>query len=325
MTLEEIVKRSPELYPLGFSVDGLFVHVVRLQESDYLKEGFLDERLIGAGRAYASVKWQELAEAGAGLPRACDFLFHISHAGSTLMARILGSHPDFFVLREPSILKLFGTGQYRERWEACFGLWSRTFRPSQRVLIKATSTVNAIARELMDFVPEAQAVLMMIPAKSFLAASLDGSMSDIRSQAERRLLRLQARQLLEGCRLDDLKPEEQVAMSWLCEMTSLRRLQREFEDRCLWVDFEAFLRASDAQLSRVLKWLGSGCHWESIEGHPIMHQYAKKAGVSYDRHSRSQLMERAFVRYQKEIIRGLHWLSSTVNREDFGLSEQDLP
>lgn len=114
-TLRDALSDSPALFPFNMAPDGNTVQFVNLSEADYLDASFLDNRMLKPNVRYANIPWAELSAAAQNLPIHCDFIFHISHAGSTLLSRLLGSHPACFSLREPAILRLFGQGAFPDR------------------------------------------------------------------------------------------------------------------------------------------------------------------------------------------------------------------
>jgi hypothetical protein len=201
-----------------------------------------------------------------------------------------------------------GNGRYAERIDTFLGLWSRTFRPEQRVVIKATSYVSEIAIKLMESSPHSRAVLMYVPLATFLPALLDGAMSDITSHAELRLKRIQQHGWLVDVPLVSLSPGESVAMSWLSEMLSLATAKLRFPDRTLWVDFDNFLATREDTLRSIFKLLGVNAQVEPILTSSIMHRYAKKTEVAYDTAFRAKLLKQGNDRFADEIARGLAWL-----------------
>lgn len=307
-TLGEALAQSPLLFPLQFDPTGNIVQVVRLLESDYASASFLDNRILGNGTQTAAVPWSDLNEAATGLPKRCHFIFHISHAGSTLLSRLMGATPECFSLREPGLLRLLGQGTYPDRLETCMALWSRTFHPQQTAMIKATSFVSEIASTLLSAVPNSRALLMFVPPATFLPALLDGSMTDIHSQAESRLHRLQRKQRLVGCTLAELSPGERVAMSWLSEMESLQAVAAHFPDRTQWLDFDQFLLEPHLHLQNSLAHFGIQADVAALLSGPIMQRYAKKPEVKYDTAFRSNLLAASQSKYAEEIAKGLAWL-----------------
>ena len=99
--LTQTIANSSELFPLALDASTDQVTLVRLAEAGYLQASFLDERLLGnAAISRRIVAWSYLAEAAASLPAEnVGYIFHIGHAGSTLISRLLGQHPRVFALR----------------------------------------------------------------------------------------------------------------------------------------------------------------------------------------------------------------------------------
>ncbi len=195
-SLQQALAASPALFPLNVEIEKDAVQFVHLSEAEYASASFLDHRMLQPNQPWSMIPWSDLHGATEGLPLNCDFLFHISHCGSTLISRLLANHPAFFSLREPAILRLFAMGYAPQRLPTFLALWSRTFQPQQKSLIKTTSFVNAIATELLHLVPGSRTTLLYVPLATFLAALLDGAMSDITSGLTSRIARL--RQHLAG-------------------------------------------------------------------------------------------------------------------------------
>jgi hypothetical protein len=307
-TLRDALCASPALFPFHVEPNGDTVRFINLTESDYREASFLDNRMLKPNVRYADIPWAELSVAAQNLPIHCDFIFHVSHAGSTLLSRLLGSHPCCFSLREPAILRFFGQGVFLDRLDLFLGLWSRTFNQNQRALIKATSFVSDIGLDLMNRVSDARAILMYVPLETFLSALLDGSMVDVVSQAKSRLQRLQRRQFLTGLAVESLSPGECVAMSWLSEMTCLSEIANCFPTRTLWINFDRFLEQSELMLSQSFSHLGLEADSAAYLRENTMQRYAKKPEVNYDAAFRLKLLEASRQKFQSEISRGLEWL-----------------
>ena len=306
MTFRDAIAASPSLFPLAWDERVQSVQMVRLTEADYAAASFLDARLLNSDMRVAWVPWRELEPAAAGLPMRCDFIFHVSHCGSTLLSRLLGTHPAVFSLREPQILRQ----PVIEHLDTFLGLWSRTFHPGQRALIKATSFVSERAEDLLARVPDSRALLMFISVRTFLAALLDGAMSDIESQTASRWERLQRR--LNHAALPPASPGEVVAMSWLCEMLALSAAAERFHDRTHWIDFDSFLATPAAGLIRGVEHLRNAAPPSLVEevlAGPLMQRYAKKLEAGYDAALRRKLLQQAEAKHGSEIQQGLLWLS----------------
>ena len=188
--LAQSLARSPVLFPHTLDVHKDSVSFIRLERADYERASFLDARILSAQTTVQSMPWREVAAAveAAQLEEHCTYIFHIGHVGSTLLSRLIGSHPGAFGLREPMILRVFAQlrsepalcppgrgGNYVDaRLSACLKLLSRTFDPRQRAVIKATSFVSELAAELLSRASTPRAVMMCLSPESYLATILGG-------------------------------------------------------------------------------------------------------------------------------------------------------
>jgi hypothetical protein len=273
--------------------------------------------------------WQEVISATNGLPKTCDFIFHISHVGSTLLSRLLGLHHRFFSLREPAILRRLADPNQRlknanvsegnaanDATDVFLRLWSRVFQPGQRAVIKATSFVSEIADELLDRVSDSRALLIYVAPETFLKALLDGAMSDITGKAADRLNRLTSRLGPNSWRAEEMSPGESVAQSWLCEMLALNSAALRFPARTYWLNFDRFLESPESGLASVLSHFGcsdSAAASRRIIAEPVMHQYAKAPECRFDRQTREGLLIRSEQRHREEIRKGLTWLDQAAS------------
>lgn len=317
---------SPDLFPFAIDVRADMVLFVRMTEADYAAASFLDMRMLGSRAAGEWKSWPQVRDAAAGFAPRCHFIFHISHVGSTLLSRLLGLLPACLSLREPAILRKLGeiypglggaTSPWRrddfdERARTFLALWSRTFRPGQTAVIKATSVVSEMAERLVEQVADSRAVLMHVGARTFLRTLLGGAMSDISQNAAARLARLHQRLGGEHWRLADLSDGERVAMSWLCERLALSAAAKRFSDRTLWLDFDRFLADPARWLAAVVRHFGTGANDATIKAmvaSPIMRQYAKAPEYAYNAQFREQVLQHREQKSAAEIEKGLTWLA----------------
>lgn len=323
------LQASPTLFPLAIDRASDTIDFIRLSRSDYAAASFLDARMLTPGVSRFSLPWTEVRSAASSLPSRCHFIFHISHVGSTLLSRLLGDAPGLFSIREPAPLRTLADVQLRlgdpgcawsetefnDRLATFLALWSRTFEPGETSVIKATSFVSEMSELLLERVPSSRAIVMLVSPVTFLMALLDGAMSDITSQAERRLLRLQRRLGAEHWQLPDLSPGECVAMSWLSEVLSLQAAAARFPDRVFWLDFDRFLSNVPAGISASLRHLGAAADESTVRAilaQPTMDHYAKKPEYEFNAETRQQLLEQSAAAHQVEIRKGLAWLHRTA-------------
>jgi hypothetical protein len=311
------IAESPTWLPLDEGTPGTLT-LVRLDEAAYRAASFLDRRILQAGAPQASCPGGDVAEAAAGLVPRAHYIFHIGHVGSTLVSRLLGECAGLFSLREPAMLRTaaadpalaFGGLGLRD----VLSLLSRTWRPEQRALIKATSFVGEIAGGILDLDPDSMALLMFTPALSYLRCILGGPNSRVESRmlAPSRLQRLR-RRLGAAAPAAPQSEGEWIAMSWLCEMTALRHAASRFGSRIVWVDFDTFLAAPASGLTRLLRalgWMPASGEVESLVAGPLMRRYSKAPEHEYDAALRNSVLESADWEHGAEIRRGMSWLAS---------------
>ena len=325
MTLADHLRSSPQLYPIGVDEKADAVQMTMLTRQEYEAASFLDRRLLTPERKTAWSLWPEFRDAAKGLQEKCHWIFHISHVGSTLLARLLGEHPAIFALREPNILRnlanisrqpetsTWTADEFEQRLGIYLGLWSRTFDPGQTSLIKATSFVCEMAHVLLARNRFARAIFMFVSPQVFLPTMLGGAMSDIDDLAESRLSRLSKRLTLPIPQ----SPGERVAAAWLCEMTAMQLAAKHLPQQMVWLDFDRFLREPSTQLNRMFNHLGidtASAEIERILAGPIMRRYAKAPEVGYDQSQRAQILRDAEQTHAAEISRGLAWLDALAQR-----------
>jgi hypothetical protein len=308
------IAASPALYPIQDRGEG--VRLIRLDEADYRRASFLDERVVEAIAGETVRPWRELTQAAASLPLRANFIFHIGHVGSTLMARLLGEHPDVFCLREPVLLRPIAGAWPRlspedeGRLDTLLRLFSRTWRPGQTALIKATSFVSAMAEDLLARDAEARALAMGASPPSYLRGILGGpaSRQEIALMAPHRLARLRERL---GASVETRAEGEVIAMSWLCEALALHAACERHGARVLWVDFDRFLADPGRGLGGAFAHLGAPAAAELVAGlvaGPLMRRYSKGPEHAYDADLRRQVQAQAEHEHGAEVRAGMDWL-----------------
>jgi hypothetical protein len=317
------VGNSPELFPHALDLPDDIVSFIRLRRSDYAAASFLDSRILTAQTPRYLARWRDVAAAidAAGLRETCAYIFHIGHAGSTLLSRLVGSHPAAFALREPLLLRTFAefaagsslqplVEDVDTRLGGCLKLLSRTFDPRQVAVIKATSFVAELAAGLLSRTAAPRAVLMVLPPESFLATILGGpnSRQEAKRLAAGRLSRLHRRIGASIWRPEALSEGELIALGWATEMSALAQAARVADERALCVNFDRLLAEPTDSLRDVLRHLGiaaSPSEVEAIIAGPDMHRYSKAPEHAYDAALRLEVLNAARSAHGREIGRGL--------------------
>jgi hypothetical protein len=312
--------RSPELFPHALDPKTGAVSLIRLTEADYRAASFLDGRVLTPQTISRVIAWPEIEQAVAGLPEACDFIFHIGHVGSTLLSRLLGAHPKILPVREPAILRTLADSRstwsadtFETRTSAFLKLWSRTFAKDQRAVVKATSIASELASDLLarDYAPKA--IFMAVSPETYLATIFGGpnSRAETKVLAQARYTRLNRRIGRPAVQPATLSEGEFIAVSWACEMTALHAAHVRAQDRVMLVDFDKFLAEPAPLLLAAFKHLGidaSAADVAAILAGPDMSRYSKAPEYSYDSKLRSDVLNQARAQHAGEIARGLNWL-----------------
>lgn len=310
----EELRQTPAWLPFE-SLAGDTFRLVQLTAADYRSASFLDVRILQKHPLEGRFPAATLAAAAERLAPEAHFIFHIGHVGSTLLSRLSGEHPALFALREPTLLRAAAPSSgsvgcsltLREQ----VALLSRTWRPDQHALIKATSFVNEISSALLECAPGSRALLLFTSAPVYLRAILAGANSRRESQA---LAPLRLARLTRSIGQTVPHPNregEWIALSWLCEMTALQNTARRHAAQVQWLDFEHFLREPVDELTAVLRTFGVQPHQDWINAvlaGPLMRCYSKAPEHAYDPQLRRAVLAQAEREHGPEIRAALTWL-----------------
>ena len=309
--------------------------LVQLAEPDYRAASFLDQRVLTADRPCEWVAWSELSRIAGDLPATAQFIFHIGHVGSTLISRLLGELPSMFSVREPLLLRSlaelyrlrdhvtspWSPAEFEPRLATALGWLSRSFRPGQQAILKATSFVGDLAPPILQH--GEQALFLYADPQTYLETILAGpaSLQELAALSGDRLARLHARLGTEPWRLWQLGIGERAAMAWACEMTALEAASETVAlERILWLDFDAFLEAPAVNVVRVAAHFGHSLEGDAaarLVSGPIMHSYSKAPEHGYSPALRSEVLAGARAEHGEELRRGMSWLEKAAR--DFPL------
>ena len=316
---EDLV-RSPAVYPYMRWPSG--VAALRLSEANYRAASFLDERIAGPDPPGELVDRSVLAEAAAHLPRRANFIFHLGHVGSTLLARLLGESPGVFCVREPALLRPLAQSwtdadaQGADELDVLMRLYSRTWQPAQTALVKATSFVCELADDLLAQDPAARALAMSATPPAYLRTILGGPASrvEVRALADLRRARLQRRL---GGPIDAVSEGEWIAMTWLCEALCLDSAAARHGERVLWMDFDRFLADPAHGLAAALAYIDPTAPPElapALAAGELMRRYSKAPEHAYGPDLRRAVLDQAQRNHGEAVRSGLDWLQRMADR-----------
>jgi hypothetical protein len=324
------ILKTPSLLPVTLDLDRGAALLIELSETDYRAASFLDERILTSNLRQAWVGWPELTEAvnWQELAVDADFIFHIGHVGSTLISRLLGEHPEIFSVREPSPLRLVAQAIHyggADRPIGKFGpgagvldrlckLFSRTYASHRRAVVKTTSFISELAADILTRYSRTRALGIAVSPQTYITTILAGPNSphEARSLGEYRLRRLAKRLPNFELKLETLSLGELIAMSWLTEASALSNAAMARQSAFQMIDFDRFLISPNAELARMLDFLGHDSSENAIDRimqSPHMAQYSKAPEYQYDRHIRQALLNRSWQENNAEISKGMQWLN----------------
>ncbi|PEQ12191.1 hypothetical protein B2G71_13750 [Novosphingobium sp. PC22D] len=325
---------APELLPHAIDETGTRLLLLQLDEATIREASFLDQRVVGA---QPRGSWQALDDVIAAIdpamPDDADYIFHLGHVGSTLVARLLGELGGVLALREPQILRrlseiaakgdppdaLWDPAIVEVRIAALRRLLARRFRPEQRTLVKATSFVSQIADRLLA--PGARTLFLEVSLESYMRTILAGENSRAEAMllAPQRLARLAKLVPEMPWRVWTMSEGEKVALGWLVETLSLERAAaRMAGDAVLRVDFDRFLDDPAAGIMRMAGHLrlplaeGEAAR---LAASPLMTRYSKAPEHEYSAQLRRNLQRQAGEEHRAAIAQGLAWIEACAARD----------
>lgn len=296
-----------------------------LTEEDYRKASFLDQRIVTPQLRRQLVPWTELSQVALPELATPQYIFHIGHVGSTLLSRLLGEIETVLALREPQLLRTlseisqiqdepespWSPETYQRRFGETVRWLSRSFRPDQKVMIKASSFVSELAPQLLA--GPADALFLYAPLDRYIPTILAGeaSVQETHMMAGTRLKRLTQHLGEAPARLWELSLAKRVAMSWMCELVTLFVAQQKSPSaNILWMDFESFLSNPEEGLSRTA---GHFSHKLSAQkatelvSSPIMSSYSKAPEHDYSPNLRQELLREANRDHAADITTAIKW------------------
>ena len=304
---------------------------LRLAEEDYRKASFLDQRILGPETQRVEAAW---ADVGQALPpdarRDGQFIFHIGNVGSTLISRLLGELDEVFAVREPLLLRDFADlldpgapprwsrDAATQRIDLLRALLSRTFRPGQRAMVKATSFTSELASRLVP--AGSRALFLFASPGQYLANILAGqnSAATLAMLSGIRLQRLQRRCPGLAFDLATATDARKAALGWACEMTCLTDNASQLPSGTVsWVDFDRFLSEPVEQLALIAAHFGLAIEQKKAAAlcdGPLMRQYSKALEFPFSPADRAEILAEARWRHGAALADALGWLNQVAER-----------
>ena len=322
---------SPDVYLQKVDLARDAALLIRVSESTYRAASFLDDRILAPDvkGGWASLASIVEATAAIGERKPLHFIFHTGHVGSTLLSRLLDESGCVLSLREPLPLRtladardvlalpesLLSAPAFDALEQALLKVWSRGYRNTHTIVLKATSSACRIAARLLERHGSAHGVYLNLAAEPYLATLLAGENSgiDLRGHAPVRIRQLQARIETPLPPLHALSLGELAAMSWLAETWNQHEAVARLGARILPLDFDGLLADIAGQVSRVASHfqLPIESRWLADIGRsPVLTRYSKSPDFEYSPQVRSELLRQSRQNNAAQIGAGLRWLEN---------------
>ncbi|MDA9020787.1 hypothetical protein N9H97_00815 [Gammaproteobacteria bacterium] len=256
LMLHELLN-DPLYFPFQL-IRGQKISYLRISEDTFIKSPFLDTRILqGGDRKFLYANSMEVAnnlkEVKVESKKRLIHIFHISHVGSTFVAKLLESSNDTKVLREPNILRdltreysemnQFSSEYKKSELDLLLNGILKSFLSGDRskVILKHTSGNLSlpIACKTIDNIGQKE-ILLFTDLESFLSHSIasDGLRSDAETNAKTRLRYFNDICLSNHLNLSNLKLIEKVSLIWMVEFS--RMLSRKISNAdALLINFDS--------------------------------------------------------------------------------------
>jgi hypothetical protein len=316
---------SPEFYPMRIDFEKQVVRYVRMSRETYKSSVFLDSRTRHLGSGPYEVRMDDMLLAAGGPRRSAKpvhYILHTTFCCSTLLARYFELLPICFVLKEPGLLtqlSLAGSisaAHWHEAFDLSLLLLTRTYDPSQFVVIKPHEPVNSLGIKLLEHDPDTTVTFLSTPVRPFL-------LSVLKEPARRYWVRkrvLGAAQstiefpALGGIDVSSLSEPEAVAFLWILNrLLRNQLLSSKHGRRVLAIAGDDVARSPNQVLSSIAALSGIPLDDQDIRSmvnHPSVRQYSKDLSRPYDSQSRQRELSELEIRWGSEADLAIKWATS---------------
>lgn len=304
LSLDQLLA-SPDHYLHSFEGDAAIF--VTMDRAAYRRSIFLDRRISLAAEGAVPVPVADLIASSP--PRQpTDWIFHVAHCGSTLLARALDELGDDLVLREPFALRQLALSPQPKHLPATLGLLSRRYEGAGPTLIKANVPVNFLLDQIVEAESGDRAVFLYCTLPDYLPAIL-------RSDNHRAWLRNVTAQL--GGYLGDLSQlsdAERAAALWIAQ---LRRFAAAIANMpgARSLDAENFFAEPAPVLADVAAHFGRSVNEESLQtlvDGPLFNTYSKNPEHAFDNAARLARRGALMGQIGGEISEAERWIATNA-------------
>ena len=321
-------------YPVRVDLCRRVIWFAEVERETYRQAGFLSPRQARMGEARYGFNLDDVLLHDLGLAiggGSSHYIFISAFCCSTLLARLLDEVPNSLVLREPTILGQLAMMRYgpgtpeanaeRERdWQTWAGLGqrllTRTFEPSQTVIVKAADVCNTMGDVILEHDSRSKGVLLSVGLRTFILSVL--KLEDRKKWTRRRAAfwhkTLTLFPALNGVNVAELDDAKKAAYIWLVTGTLWDRFRKQADsERLLLMDGEEVSENPARALRDVTGFFGlplEESRLQEVLTNPVLNHHAKFTGRAYDAATRRS--DRAIweVRFGAEADSAMEWAAA---------------
>lgn len=328
--LREVFEK-PDLFLWQF--DGQEALFVNMDRNAYYNSIFCDQRISARNNEITRMDCSQLIDSLPTRPSResrLNFIFHIAHCGSTLLARALDIEDKNIVYREPAVLRQLGAeaasafygkeppSAWQGKLDLSLALLDRSYAKGAPIIIKANVPVNFIIKAVLEHGAESRAILLYSNLENYLLAVLKSSshrawVASIFSElgnAIESIMGLTAKQRA------SLSIAETAGCVWLVQMSIFSEVAEKYPGvRTL--DGEIFYDNPEDTLRMSFELFRQPVDGESIAGivnSDLFTRYSKDPRQAYDNETRLAQRETIRARLAGDIEKARDWVGKHVGQ-----------
>jgi hypothetical protein len=316
---------NPDLFLLSYlNNDLLFVEMDR---QSYNQSIFCDARIVGSTGVRKKAKFSEAYAyfQAQNQPKSeLNYIFHIAHCGSTLLARAMDLVSENLVCREPFALRdlaveyaseNYSQGKnhlWQQRFDLVIALLGRKYDSSQPTIIKANVPVNFMIPALMDVNPKAKGIFLYHTLEHYLLSILKSQNHQNWVRSVSALVGHRADQIvgISAQQRGELSVPQLAAYLWLAQMAIYNNMLVNYPNTCSLNAEEVYNRPVTA-LAAAFEYFGQSILPEKVstivEGQLFSH-YSKIPTVKFDNTMRLNMREDLRTLLTSELIEARTWV-----------------
>lgn len=292
---------SPDHYLHAFA--GEEAVFVPMDPASYRASIFLDHRVRPAREGALRVPIDTLLAQPAA-PLAANWIFHVAHCGSTLLARALESLGSGLVLREPLALRQVAVGQAGALLPLALAMAGKRYPGGSATIVKANVPVNFMLDDIAAVAAPAAVILLYHGWREYLSAVL-------RSADHRAWLRGVAGELAPSLGdLSGLSDAECAAALWAAQVTRFAAAAAMPQARAL--DADRFFAQPAEMLAAAARLFGIEAEpsaFAAVVAGPLFATYSKNPDAAFGNAERLARRARAEADLGAELAAAEDWLA----------------